>query len=501
MKSIMQLRPSFSAGRSRPHLASYIQSLLLPPFRSSQICRAYNGTKTTRLSARAAISPRLKDESDPLRILFCGSDEFSCASLEALNVERKMNAGLIESIDVVIRPGKPTGRGYKTIRYPPIKDVAIKLNLPIHELDTFTGWNMPPSINLITAVSFGLFVPPRLLKAAKYGGLNVHPSLLPEFRGPAPLHHTLLTNRTFTGVTLQTLDYKAFDHGIPLAQTSLDHAFHIPPGYTVQQLQDALTPLATKMLVNGLQDGVHVPPHLDVGWKAQRDRVGEDTEKQHPLVTEIDEHKHAPKITSLQRQLFPQVASPTTQKWNALETERRQRVIGPLWFNAKRKDGKMKRVIVDEGAVAVAVDFHEGLWNDGGVVYNVEGAEDKGAKRVASKLDGVGEVTSDSLPWMYRFILHGTAVDEHQQPFQLPVVFCFSEHDDALYLLEPIHWSPSPDEPERQARRVRLLRALEIERLKIEGEKSKSAKLAFAQFDCERVELKILRDTEPGQER
>lgn len=54
--------------------------------------------------------------SDPLRILFCGSDDFSCVSLKALHEEKERNQGLIKSIDVVVRPPKPTGRGNKTIR-------------------------------------------------------------------------------------------------------------------------------------------------------------------------------------------------------------------------------------------------------------------------------------------------------------------------------------------------------------------------------------------------
>jgi methionyl-tRNA formyltransferase len=83
----------------------------------------------------------------------------------------------------------------------PIKAVARELGLSIHERDTFTGWEVGLSlgaiwmlliplqlpqpegeaINLIVAVSFGLFIPPRILKSAEYGGLNVHPSLLPKY--------------------------------------------------------------------------------------------------------------------------------------------------------------------------------------------------------------------------------------------------------------------------------------------------------------------------------
>lgn len=67
----------------------------------------------------------------------------------------------------------------------PIKAVAKELRLPIHEISTFTGWQPPvygnEHISLVIAVSFGLLVPPRILNLAQYGGLNVHPSLLPAY--------------------------------------------------------------------------------------------------------------------------------------------------------------------------------------------------------------------------------------------------------------------------------------------------------------------------------
>lgn len=137
---------------------------------------------------------------EPLRILFCGSDDFSITSLQALYNEARQESDFIKSIDVVCRPGKRTGRGLKTLREGlirrllllllrspqavPIKRAAEQLQLPVHEIDTFTGWKPPivsnHEFNLVIAVSFGLLIPPRILQAAKFGGLNVHPSLLPE---------------------------------------------------------------------------------------------------------------------------------------------------------------------------------------------------------------------------------------------------------------------------------------------------------------------------------
>ncbi|KAL2019710.1 hypothetical protein VTK56DRAFT_9247 [Thermocarpiscus australiensis] len=264
--------------------------------------------------------------SDPLRILFCGSDEFSCVSLRALHEEHKRNADLIRSIDVVVRPSKPTGRGLKVLREVPLRTLADQLRLPVHVRDTFTGWHMPQPngdpINLIIAVSFGLFVPPRLLNASKYGGLNVHPSLLPDLRGPAPLHHALLAERTHTGVTIQTLSPETFDAGTILLQTPAP-GIPIPPGCTVSQLHDLLAPAGAAMLVEALRAGLHVPPYPSQKTQAQAHQTASDeTEKNRgreslPL-------RHAPKITPHDRQVL-------WTRAGAREVALRARVLGRLW--------------------------------------------------------------------------------------------------------------------------------------------------------------------------
>ncbi|KAL3463207.1 formyl transferase [Aspergillus heterothallicus] len=251
---------------------------------------------------------------DPLRILFCGSDKLSIASLRVLHGEHLKRPDRIASIDVVCRPGKRVGRGLKQIREVPIKAVATELSLPIHEIDTFTGWEPPVRlegpINLIVAVSFGLFVPPRILNSAKYGGLNVHPSILPDFRGPAPLHYTLLAGKTTTGVTLQTLHLQKFDHGAIVAQTS-------PPGFeipnpdscTVPQLLDLVSPKGAELLVESIQKGSFVPPVEDAGWYSP---------------DETQNITHAPKIRTEDKHI-------DWVKWTYTDISRRHRVLGPLW--------------------------------------------------------------------------------------------------------------------------------------------------------------------------
>ncbi|CAI7574790.1 unnamed protein product [Penicillium manginii] len=205
----------------------------------------------------------------------------------------------------------------KKIRDVPIKETASALSLPIHEIDTFTKWTPPVTpngpINLIIAVSFGLFVPPRILNAARYGGLNVHPSLLPDFRGPAPLHHTLLAGRSLTGITLQTLHHKNFDHGVILSQTPKPGLeIPNPDTCTVSELQNLVAPKGAQMLVDGINDGLFVPPMKAAGWVP--------TEGNEPLI-------HAGKIQQEDRHV-------DWATWTMQDITRRSRVIGPLWSRA-----------------------------------------------------------------------------------------------------------------------------------------------------------------------
>lgn len=232
--------------------------------------------------------PSSTKPKQPLRILFCGSDNFSTASLSALHDLHLSSPDLIESIDVLVRPGKPSGRGLKRVAVGPLFQLAESLGLPIHQRDTFTGWDLPlpgrvthlktgavtifpdplrrwshrgySTFNIVIAVSFGLFVPPRILNSLEYGGLNVHPSLLPDLRGPAPLQWTILAGRRTTGATLQTLHPTEYDRGHVLAQTPAP-GLPVPDGCATPELLELLAPEGARLLVDGLRRGVHVPPY------------------------------------------------------------------------------------------------------------------------------------------------------------------------------------------------------------------------------------------------
>lgn len=273
---------------------------------------------------------------EPLRILFCGSDEFSITSLRALYKEHERDKALIESIDVVCRPAKPVGRGHQEIREVPISLVAKELALSLHKIDTFTQWKPPiPNglpINLIVAVSFGLLVPPRILEGAIYGGLNVHPSMLPDFHGPAPLHHTLLSGCPRSGVTVQTLHPKHFDKGTILAQTPY-------PGFehgcsTVPELLTLTSTKGAEMLVQAIIKRLYLQSTNSLG-NVKDDRVTATA-------------RAAPKVTSQDKFI-------DWNTWTAEAIIRRHLVIGPLWSLVKNAE-TVRRLVWTTGFEEVTVN-------------------------------------------------------------------------------------------------------------------------------------------------
>ncbi|KAK4549654.1 hypothetical protein LTR36_004955 [Oleoguttula mirabilis] len=267
-------------------------------------CRSY-ATRNNFVPARRSSAVATAKHHDPLHVLFCGADDFSIYSLRALHELQKKCADKIESIDVVCRPDKRVGRGLKQVQEVPIKGVATELGLKLHQIDTFKGWLPPTPFDLIVTVSFGLLVPARIIKGARYGGLNVHPSLLPEFRGPAPIQHTLLQRRTLSGVTLQTMHPTKFDHGMVLDQTRTN----LPLDSRYQDLVELLAPLGAKLLAKGIYDGVFIPPLQECG-NSEREVIP----------------SHAPKITPEDRHI-------DWRTWTAEDIILRDRVLGRLWDN------------------------------------------------------------------------------------------------------------------------------------------------------------------------
>ncbi len=140
-----------------------------------------------------------------LKIIFMGTAELSCASLEKLAHEPQLQIAA-----VVTQPDKPKGRDLKP-QPPPVKTLAEKLNLPVLQPprardEQFISQLREAKPNLIVVVAYGHILPQVVLDMPQFGCLNVHTSLLPKYRGAAPIQWAIANGETETGVTIMKMD-------------------------------------------------------------------------------------------------------------------------------------------------------------------------------------------------------------------------------------------------------------------------------------------------------
>ncbi|CAB55850.1 putative methionyl-tRNA formyltransferase [Schizosaccharomyces pombe] len=150
----------------------------------------------------------------PLNVIFLGTDEFSIPILRKL-------IGCVQRVRVVSAGGKRQSRRGE-IPLPPAAMEANANGLEYIKLqDGWKNFHMRPDDQLAITASFGRFVPFKILNQLPYGGINIHPSLLPKYRGAGPVYSTILNGDRLAGVTIQTMDSKQFDKGKSLAQAYL----------------------------------------------------------------------------------------------------------------------------------------------------------------------------------------------------------------------------------------------------------------------------------------
>lgn len=174
-----------------------------------------------------------------MKIIFFGTSEFALSALAAL----RRSGYQIPA--VVTQPDKAAGR--KQLPLPsPVKLLAQKLNLPVLQPGKLSAKDLPEADAFVVA-SYGKIIPKKILDLPPHKTLNLHPSLLPRYRGPSPIQASMLNGDPETGVSLMILD-EAMDHGPILATAKL----RIPgkPGY--REVHDQLAKLAAQLLVDTL---------------------------------------------------------------------------------------------------------------------------------------------------------------------------------------------------------------------------------------------------------
>lgn len=181
-----------------------------------------------------------------MKILFMGTPDFALFSLKAL-VEYSKNED-VEICGVITQPDKPKGRGYALLP-PPVKQYAIEANLPVYQPETlkddaFSNLLSELSPDLIVVVAYGKILPKNVIDYPKYGCINVHGSLLPEYRGAAPMQRAIIDGKDKTGITIM---YMA--EGLDTGDMLLKRELTIGENDNFENIHDGLGRLGAEMLV------------------------------------------------------------------------------------------------------------------------------------------------------------------------------------------------------------------------------------------------------------
>jgi len=180
-----------------------------------------------------------------VKIIFAGTPHFAAAALEALLARR------FEVVAVLTQPDRPSGRGMQ-LHPSPVKGVALQHGLPVLQPLTLKDPNTRNELaaygaDVMVVAAYGLILPQAVLDLPRYGCLNIHASLLPRWRGAAPVQRAILAGDAETGITIMQMDA-----GLDTGGMLLKKSCPIEPSDTAQTLLDKLTVLGGEAIVEAL---------------------------------------------------------------------------------------------------------------------------------------------------------------------------------------------------------------------------------------------------------
>jgi len=183
-----------------------------------------------------------------LRVVFMGTAELSCASLKALMASPDFRVAA-----VVTQPDRPKGRDLK-LQASPVKEIALRASLPVLQPERAREPNFLAELqrlgpDLIAVAAFGQILPASILELPRFGCLNVHTSLLPKYRGAAPIQWAMVNGETETGVTVMKMD-AGMDTGAILSQETT----RIQADDDGETLHDRLAQLGAQLLLRTIPD-------------------------------------------------------------------------------------------------------------------------------------------------------------------------------------------------------------------------------------------------------
>ncbi len=183
----------------------------------------------------------------PLRAVFCGTPQFAVPSLQHLTQQADF-----QIVGVLTQPDRPKGRGQE-ITYSPVKEVALAAQVPVHQPVKVRAPEVEEQLralapDVIVIIAYGQIIPARLLSIPEFGWINLHASLLPKYRGAAPINWAIVNGETRTGNTTMRID-AGMDTGEILMQQELA----IGPDETAPEVADRLAEAGAPLLAATLR--------------------------------------------------------------------------------------------------------------------------------------------------------------------------------------------------------------------------------------------------------
>lgn len=221
-----------------------------------------------------------------MRILFMGTPDFAAAVLNSM-----VKAGF-DVVGAVSQPDKPKGRGHKLIPTD-VKVAALEANVTVYQPETLKNGELQPILDelqpdMIVVAAYGKILPPYIIEYPKYGCLNVHASLLPKYRGAAPIQRAIIDGEKTTGVTIMRMD-NGLDTGDMLLKTETE----IGEYETAEELFDRLAVLGSELLNKAILNiNTLIPEKQDDTQATYAEKIGREDGK-------IDWSKSASEISKL----------------------------------------------------------------------------------------------------------------------------------------------------------------------------------------------------------
>lgn len=238
-----------------------------------------------------------------MRIIFMGTPDFSVGTLEAL-IEAGHEIAL-----VVTQPDKPKGRGGK-MQYTPVKEVAAEHGIPVYQprrirepecIEELRKYNA----DIMVVIAFGQILPKEILEMTPYGCINVHASLLPKYRGAAPIQWAVINGEKVSGVTTMQMN-EGLDTGDMILKTEVV----LDEKETGGSLHDKLAAAGAKLCVETLK----ALEEKTATWEAQGESTTEYAKMLDKKMGDIDWNQSAVSIERLIRGLNPWPSAYTD--WN-----------------------------------------------------------------------------------------------------------------------------------------------------------------------------------------